>query len=129
MIRRFVLILGAALLLQGTAFAIYYDDLLFLRQPLPRITAGSADSFARHARAALDRPKLTVKHLDTMTDAAVTFGLHDLEVAALERRADATPGDWRVRAKLADALRRSGRLAQAEAIYLDLLSSTRNDQP
>lgn len=129
MIRRFVLILGAALLLQGTAFAVYYDDLLFLRQPLRRITAGSSDTFAGHARAALERPKLTVKHLDTIADAAATFGLHDVEVAALERRLTATPDDWRVRAKLGDALRRAGRLAEAEAVYLDLLSSPGSDRP
>ncbi len=129
MIRRFVLVLGVALVLQGTAFALYYDDLLFLRQPLSRITAGSAETFVRHARTSLDRPKLTVKHLDTIADAAAAFDQHDVEVTALERRLTVTPDDWRVRAKLGDALRRAGRFAEAEAIYLALLSSSGIDQP
>jgi hypothetical protein len=129
MTRRFLLAMTAALLLQGTVFAIYYDDLLFLRQPMPEITSGPAERFAEHAVAALGRRHLTVKHLDTIAGAAQAFGLHDVEVTALERRLVAAPEDRSGRLRLADALRRAGRLSAAEAIYLDVLASTENERP
>ncbi len=124
MTRRFLTMLALALLLQGTVFAIYYDDLLFLRRPLPEIVAGAPDVFADHADAALGRSRVTVKHLDTIAGGAEAFGLHEVEVTALERRVEATPTDRAVRLRLADALRRAGRLADAEAIYVDILSAS-----
>jgi hypothetical protein len=129
MIRGFLLVLVAALVLQATAFAIYYDDLLFLRRPLPEIVSGPKETFISHAVTALGRSRLTVKHLDTIADAAGAFELTDLEVAALERRVRATPSDRVARLRLADTLRRARRFAEAEAIYLDILSSSDRVHP
>lgn len=129
MTKRFLVVMALALLLQGTVFAIYYDDLLFFRQPMSEITSGSVESFADYAASALDRSHLTVKHLDTIAAGALSFGLRDVEVAALQRRLLAAPADRSGRLRLADALRRAGRLAEAEAIYLDILASTGGGRP
>lgn len=129
MTRRFLTMMVVALVLQGTVFAFYYDDLLFLRRPLPQITTGPADAFADHAAAALGRRRLTVGHLETIAAGAQAFGLHDMEVAALERRLVLTPGDRALRLRLADALRRAGRLADAESIYLDILAASESAHP
>ncbi|MCC7043972.1 MAG: hypothetical protein IT183_08920 [Acidobacteria bacterium] len=129
MTRRFLTMMVVALLLQGTVFAIYYDDLLFLRQPLPQIAAGPVEAFTGHATAALGRRRLTVRHLETIAGGAQAFDLHDMEVTALERRLVLTPGDSAVRLRLADALRRAGRLAEAESIYLDILAASERAHP
>lgn len=129
MLVRFLLALGVALALQGTVFAMYYEDLLFLRQSPERIRAGTAGTFARHAQTALARPKLTVRHLDTIGEAASAWRLHELEISALERRLALTPDEWRVRAQLADAHRRAGNLPRAEALYRDLLEAPERTQP
>jgi hypothetical protein len=52
-----------------------------------------------------------------------------MEVAALERRLVLTPGDRALRLRLADALRRAGRLADAESIYLDILAASESAHP
>ena len=129
MIRRFLVVLAAALVLQGTVFAIYYDDLLFLRRSLPEIAAGPRETFVDHAVTTLGRRRVTVAHLDTIARGAQGFDLHDLEVTALERRLVATPDDRSARLRLADALRRAGRFPAAEAIYLDILASPGHEQP
>jgi len=127
--QRFLIGLTAALLLQGSVFAIYYGDLLFLRQPVSAITAGSPATFRQHADHALERRRVTVHHLDTMADAAGAFGMHDLEVRALQRRVAMTPDDRQVRLRLADALRRAGRFGEAEALYLAILDSIEQEAP
>lgn len=129
MIRRFVVVLAVALVLQGTVFAVYYDDLLFLRRSLPEIAAEPRERFVDHAVTTLGRSRVTVAHLDTIAGGAQAFDLHDLEVTALERRLIATPEDRSARLRLADALRRAGRFPAAEAIYLDILTSSGREQP
>jgi hypothetical protein len=124
MVRRFILILGVALLLQATAFAVYYDDLLYLRRTVPAITGGPAHTFTRHAERALGRTRLTRKHLDTIADSAQVFGLHAIEIAALERRSAGDQADRGVRLRLADALRRDGQFDRAESVYLAILTTT-----
>lgn len=128
MLRRFLAIFGLALVLQSTVFALYYDDLLYLRQPVDAIARDAADVFAKHAERALGREHLTRRHLDTIADSAKAFGLHALECTALERRSAGDPADRAVRLRLADAWRRSGQLSRAEAIYLDMLA-TRGQNP
>ena len=127
--RRFLGLLTVGLVVQSTVFAIYYDDLLFLRRPAAEIVSGSHDTFRRHAESALARPKVTVSHLETIASSAAAFALHDVEVAALERHIAATPADVAVHLRLADALRRAGRFPDAEAIYLDLLAASSHDHP
>lgn len=120
-IRRFFLIFAGALALQGTVFALYYDDLIYLRQPVAVIAADASGTFARHAASALKREELTGAHLDTIAAAAERLKLNDIEVTALERHATMRPADLDIRLRLADALRRAGRYQRAELLYLEIL--------
>lgn len=127
--QRFLISMAVALLLQGGGFAVYYDDLLFLRQPVTAITTGSPETFRPQADTALERRSLTVRHLDTIAESAGAFGMHDIEVRALQRRMSMTPDDRQVRPRLADALRRAGRFGEAERLYLSILKSTGEETP
>lgn len=120
-IRRLVAAFIIAVIIEGAAFAIYFDDLLYLRQSPEVIAAGPADVFERHAARALRRDRVTARHLETMAAAARAFGRYDLEVEALERRAQQTSIDPALKLRIADALRRAGRLGEAEALYLEIL--------
>jgi hypothetical protein len=128
-VKRFLLIFGVGVLLQASVFAVYYNDLLFLRQPVAIITMGSPDTFAAHARHALGRSKLTAQHLETIAGAAQVFHLTDLEIRALERRVQDEPADQSTRLRLADALRRDRQYARAERIYLELLDGSPKARP
>jgi hypothetical protein len=120
-IRRLVAAFIVAVIIEGATFAILFDDLLYLRQPPDVIAAGPVDTFERHAADALRRDKLTAQHLETMAAAARAVGRYDLEVQALERRAQQTSTDLAAKLRVADALRRAGRLGEAEQLYLDVL--------
>jgi hypothetical protein len=120
-IRRLVAAFIVAVIIEAATFAILFDDLLYLRQPPDVITAGPLETFERHAADALRRDKLTAQHLETMAAAARAFGRYDLEVHALERRAQQTSTDPTVKLRVADALRRAGRLGEAEQLYLEVL--------
>ena len=122
-IRRLVAAFIVAVIIEAATFAILFDDLLYLRQPPDVIAAGSLETFERHAADALRRDRLTAQHLDTMAAAARAFGRHDLEVQALERRAQQTSTGPAVKLRVADALRRAGRLGEAEHLYLEVLES------
>jgi len=123
-IRRIVAGFVIALMIEGAAFAIYFDDLLYLRQSPDVIAQQPSQTFARHAADALRRRKLTARHLETVAAAARGFGLHEIELQALARRVDDEPGDTALLLRTADALRRAGRLDEAERLYLDLLRGT-----
>ena len=120
-IRRLVAAFIVAVIIEAATFAILFDDLLYLRQPPDVITAGPLATFERHAADALRRDKLTAQHLETMAAAARAFGRYDLEVHALERRAQQASTDPTVKLRVADALRRAGRLGEAEQLYLEVL--------
>jgi hypothetical protein len=119
-IPRFSVVLAIALLLQAGVFAFAYSDLLYLRRPTDAIASDPRATFRANAEAALSRPDLTRRHLEAIADAAQRFGELKYEVRALERRLVLDPADDRIRLRLADALRRSGQLAKAEAIYLQV---------
>ena len=112
--------LAIAMLLQGSVFAVQYRDLLYFRQPVTAILRDDPTTFESNARSALTRRKLTRQHLDTIATAAQRFGKTDIEVAALERRLELDPKEAGVRLHLGDALRRAGRLSEAENLYSDL---------
>jgi hypothetical protein len=122
-LKRFLIVFFVGVLAEAGVFALYYDDLLYLRLSVPEITSAPLDTFQRHATSALERERLTRQHLETMADAAKGFGLHDIEVRALARRAAEDPADVSVRLRLGDALRRSGAFDKAEAVYRDILES------
>lgn len=119
---RFAAALVVALLLQAAVFAWRYDDLLYLDRPVV-VAASAPDTFARHASEALSRPRLTRRHLDTIADAAERFGASSYEVQALQRRLEMDPANSRVKLRLADALRRAGKLKEAEELYLGVLNA------
>jgi hypothetical protein len=123
-IRRLVAAFIIAVIIEAATFAIVFDDLLFLRQAPEVIAAGSVETFERHATDALRRDRLTAQHLETMAAAARAFGRYDLEVDALERRAQQTSTEPTVQLRVADALRRAGRLGEAEQLYLEILGAT-----
>lgn len=127
MIKRFMLIFLVGVALQATVFAVYYDDLLYLRQPVATLVQAPRDTFERRATRALTRRRLTAKHLETIAAAAAALHLPHLEVRALERRLEAEPSDAALRLRLADALRRDGQLDRAEHLYLDLLQTSARD--
>lgn len=122
-IKRFLLVFAVGVLLQASVFAVYYNDLLFLRQPVALIAIGSRDTFTAHAAHALGRAKLTTQHVETIAAAAQAFHLPDLEVRALERRVKDDPDNEAARLRLADALRRAGQYDRAEALYIELLGN------
>jgi hypothetical protein len=128
-LKRFLLVFVVGVLLQASVFAVYYNDLLFLRQPVALIAMGSRDTFTRHAAHALGRAKLTTQHIETIAGAAQAFHLPDLEIRALERRVKDDPASESARLRLADALRRAGQYARAEAIYVALLDGAPRPTP
>jgi len=125
---RFGLVLICAVLLQAGVFAWHNTDLLYFRQPVAAIEKDDASRFATHATGALARPKLTRQHLDTIADAAQRLGKTALELQALERRLAKDPSDNQIKLRLADAVRRSGDLARAEALYREVLGASEQEK-
>lgn len=123
-IPRYLIALAAALVLQAGVFVWYHSDLLYLRQPVAVIEQDDPDTFAHRAAGALARPALTRHHLDTIATAAQRFGQSSYEVQALDRRLAKDPSDTQVKLRLADALRRAGDFARAEALYAEVLSAS-----
>ena len=126
--QRFLLVFTTVLVLQSGVFAWQYRDLLYFQQTVAAIRTDQPESFVTHAQTALSRKKLTRQHLDTIAVAADGFGKRDIEIQALERRLELDPEDVQVKLRVADALRRAGRLDDAERMYGDLLR-TRNEKP
>lgn len=122
-LQRFFITLGLVAVLQTGVFAWRYSDLLYLRQGEAVIVNSSRETFAQHAEAALARPSLTRRHLDTIAAAARKFHATSYEVRALWRRLELDPRDAQLKVQLADALRRSGDLPASEALYLEILRS------
>ena len=123
-IPKFALAVGVVALLQTGVFSWRYSDLLYLGKPESVIVSSSHDTFAHHAVAALARTALTRRHLDTIAEAAQKFGENGYEVRARRRRLELDPHDEQLTLQLADALRRSGALAESEALYLDMLRAS-----
>lgn len=121
---KFFITLGLVALLQSGVFAWRYSDLLYLRQSESAIANSSRETFAVNAEAALARPNLTRRHLDTIAGVARKFSQPGFEVRALWRRVDLDPRDEPLKLQLADALRRSGALAESEALYRDVLRAS-----
>jgi len=121
---KFFVTLGLVMLLQSGVFAWRYSDLLYLAQAESVIANSSPETFAQNADAALERTTLTRRHLDTIAAVAKKFNQPSFEVRALWRRVDLDPRDEQIKLQLADALRRSGALAESEALYRDVLRTS-----
>lgn len=121
---KFFITLGLIAVLQSGVFAWRYSDLLYLGKAESDIASSSPETFAQNAEAALARTTLTRRHLDTIAGVAKKFNQPDFEVRALRRRVELDVKDDHLRIQLADALRRSGELAESEAVYRDLLRAS-----
>lgn len=128
-IRRFSITLAVAFCIQAGVFAWYHDDLLYLTHPVSEIVKDGPNTFARQADRALARPSLTLKHLDTIAEAAQQLGKPAEEIKALERRLATNPSDTEVKLRLAEALRRAGDSSRAEVLYLEVLGASRDRTP
>lgn len=122
LLKRFLLVMALALVAQAGAFAYYYRDLLVLRSA-PTSLAAAPDTLARTADAALARPAITRQHLETIVVAAHQAGQVGLEVRALARLAALEPDDPAIALRYGDALRRAGRLEEAELVFRRVLAS------
>ena len=118
---KFLVGLAIAVALQSSVFAVQYRDLLYFRQPVSAIVRDDPTTFESKAQTALTRRKLTRLHLDTIARAAQRFGKTEIEIEALERRLELDPKEPGIRLQLGDALRRAGRLSDAEALYSGLI--------
>jgi hypothetical protein len=123
-IPRFFAVLAIALVLQVGVFAWRYEDLLYLDWSAGTVSASEADTFVHYAGEALARPHLTRRQLDIIASAAGQLGHVDYEARALRRRFEMDPSNDQVKLHLADALRRSGHLDEAEALYLSVLQGS-----
>ena len=123
-LKRFALVVAGLLLLQALFFSYWYRDLLRLRQPVATLIA-DRDAFEATAARALARPTLTEQHLLRLADGARAVGDATTEQAALRRLLDAHPGDTALTLRLAESLRLSGHLADAERLYSTVLADAR----
>ena len=121
---KFFMTLAFVAVLQSGVFAWRYSDLLYLGKSESEITNSSRETFAQNAEAALARTTLTRRHLDTIAGVARKFNQPGFEVRALRRRIELDVKDEQVKLQLADALRRSGALAESEALYRDVLRAS-----
>ena len=128
-IPRFLTALVIALLIQAGVFAWYQDDLLYFRQPASAIAHDDVQRFTGHATGALARTGVTRQHLDTIADAARSFGQTSIEVDALTKRLALDPSDTTVTLRLADALRRAGKFALAESLYQRVIGRAQDRTP
>lgn len=122
--RHFVLLVGLAVSVQAAFFTRYYTDLLYLRRPVSELAQGSVEEFRAQAESALQRQSLTRHHLDTIAETARRMDQGDIEVRALEQLTALHPTDTAVSLRLADAWRRAGRLAEADALYRRVLAES-----
>jgi hypothetical protein len=121
--RTFLFVLALAMTVQAAVFSRHYTDLLYLRGPVDLLAQSGANEFKQQAESALGRGQLTRRHLETIAETARRTNQPDLEVRALERLAGQYPADRTITLRLADAWRRAGRLAEAEAAYQRLLGT------
>jgi hypothetical protein len=118
--KRFFSVLGLALTAQAGVFAFTYRDLLALRKD-PSTLAQSPSVLARVAEAALSRPVLTRRHLETLAQAAHESGDLGIELRALARLTALSPGEPGPALRYGDALRRAGRHDDASRVFQALI--------
>jgi Flp pilus assembly protein TadD len=123
MLRRFLTVLGLAMAAQAGLFAVYYRDLIALRRE-PTALADRPSAFSAVAQAALSRPRLTRRHLETIAEGARSSRHAEIEVQALARLAELAPEDPSVALRYGDALRRAGRYDAAARVFQQLVDRT-----
>jgi hypothetical protein len=115
MFRRFALILVLTTLVEWGAFRFLHRDLLWI--DLPAAASAPVAMTRETAQAAFSRHRLSRRHTEALVRATDRDGLRDLHVAALHRLVGDHPGDAAILLRYAEALRREGRLAEAEIAF------------
>lgn len=125
-IRRFVMVLVALVALQAAAFGVWYRDLLRLRRPVAELASDPA-AFRDTAGRVLTRSSLTRRQLETLVDGATRAKDAAIQEAALRRIVEQDPEDESARVRLAEVLRRQGRLDEAARLYAGILEQPTAD--
>lgn len=120
-LRRLFVALAILTCVEGALFIAVNRDLVYLSQTRARLADAPAATFDARAEQAMARDRLSRRHLETIADVSARRGDAGLNLRALERLAREYPADTGVTGRLADALRRGGRLEEAEALYRRML--------
>lgn len=119
-IKRFLLVLVALVALQAVVFLVWYRDVLALRRPVTELASDPA-AFRDTADRVLNRSSLTRRQLETLVDGAIRAKDAATEEAALRRIVEQSPSEEAARVRLAELLRRQGRLDEAARLYTEIL--------
>ena len=96
------------------------SDVVSLSRPADALAADPR--FAETAHRVLAQPHATRRVLERIADVAARRSDSALQLQAITRIAAVAPGDRHVQLRLADALRRDGRLDEAADLYRALLT-------
>jgi len=121
MVRRLVLVALLVLVGEVAAFRFVHRDLLWLdahasARPSAADVRASADSV-------LARRRPSRRHLEALLRATDRDDLRDIHAAALLKLAEREPNDPHVRLRLAESLRRAGRLDEAARVFAQIAES------
>lgn len=95
-------------------------DVVSLNRPADTLAADP--HFTATAHRVLAQPEVTRRVLERIADVAARRSDSALQLQAITRIAAVAPGDRHVQLRLADALRRDGRLDAAAVLYRSLLT-------
>jgi hypothetical protein len=123
-LKRLIVALAVLVLVEGALFVSLNWDLVYLSQSRARLEADPVDRFRDGAERALARQRLSRRHLETIADVSAKRSESILNLRSLSRLAVEYPADAGVVERLADALRRAGRVDEAEAMYRRLLRAS-----
>ncbi|MBA2353420.1 MAG: hypothetical protein H0V80_01995 [Acidobacteria bacterium] len=119
--RRLLLVFILSVALELLAFRYLNRDLLWLdvHARTPEVSALTRDT----AEAALQRPRLSRRHLEALIAATDRDEVRGLQLRAFARLAARHEEDPDVLLRYADALRRARQFDHAERVYADLLKA------
>lgn len=119
--RRWIIWVVLALVAGETAVFLWANgDVVSLSRPADELAADP--HFAATAQRVLAAPAVTRRVLERIADVAARRSDSALQLQAITRIAAVAPGDRHVQLRLADALRRDGRLDDAAVLYRALLT-------
>ena len=117
-LRHLVAFLAVLTCLETVLFVAGNWDLVYLSQPRSRLeTAATAEGVRSAANRALNRHRLTRRHLETIAQVSARRGDRELNLRTLQRLASEYPADDGVVERYGNALRTAGRADEAEDVY------------
>ena len=105
---------------EAGVFLWKHGDVVSLSRPADALAADPR--FAETAHRVLAQPDVTRRVLERIADVAARRSDSALQLQAITRIAAVAPGDRHVQLRLAEALRRDGRLDDAAVVYRALLT-------